>query len=317
MKKDDKSAPTSSPETEADAPLFSDAAKPRPPRTFGLRAVDIGLYGGLNNITVGVSSIFFTYLTNRGSKFGKAGSAARWFGEKMEMRGDWIENKFLNAGLPKAFAENARMVFWSFVDGTTVIPAIKIAEDNRENIAKGIDTVVGSRPTDDSVYTAEPKQGWGSVLGGRLLTAGVVVPTAAFMNKIDHHNGSFKWAMENGPNLNQRAFIDPGIKLGEYVAKNHPKFTQRFSKEGFEEMTKVSIFEGFYTSLCTVGLFFTSRWLAGGVNHQAAPANLNHAPQADDTNVVRLKNLMQEQPEKTVAAQDAEHEAPKETALAK
>ncbi len=197
-----------------------------------------------------------------------------------------------------------------------MIPAIKIFEDNRENIAKRIDIITGTKPTDESVYDAEPKQSWGTVLGGRALTAGVVVPTAAFMNKIDFHNGSLKWAVENGPNLNQRAFIDPGVKLGEYVAKNHPKFTQKFSKEAYEEMAKVSIFEAFYTSLCTAGLYVTSRWLAGGVDKEA-PANLNHAPQADSTNVVRLKNLMQEQPEKTVDAQDAEHEAPKEAALAK
>jgi hypothetical protein len=315
VKKDEKSAPVSRPETETDAPLFDPAAKAAPARTFGLRAVDVGLYGGLNNFTVGASSIFFTYLTNRGSKFGKAGSAARWFGERMEKRGDLSEDWFRSMGLSAKFACEARMVFWSFFDGTTVLPAVKVFEDNRGNIAKRIDTIVGTRPADDSVYDAEPKQSWGSVLGGRALTALIVVPTASFLNKIDLHKGSLKWAIENGPNLNERAFTRPGVKLGEYISKNHPKFTQKFSKEAFEEMAKVSIFESFYTSVCTVGLFFTSRWLAGGTQH--APANRNYAPQPDDTNVVRLKNLMQERPEKTVDAQDAEHEAPKEAALAK
>lgn len=304
--------------------LFADgkaALAEKPKRTFGLKAVDAVLYGGLNNFTVGISSIFFTYLTNCGSRFGRPGTFARKFGEVMEKRGDWIEDKFLKIGLNKDFAANARMVSWSFIDGSFVVPAIKIFEDRRERLAKGIDVIAHTLPEDESVYDAEPKHSWTSILGGRALTAGVVVPTAVFMNKIDLHNGALKWASESGPNINKRAFIFPSIKMGEHIDKNYPGIAKKIGREAFEEMTKVTIFEAFYTSLCTVGLFFTSRGIAnllGETHGKSKPPEPAHPLPTAAREEMHLAKLMHaptahepkaEAPDTKLEAGDAHHHA--------
>lgn len=251
MEKDSKPATGATPEA---APLFDDSAsKPAPGRTFGLRAFDAFLYPGVTNVGVFAVSVFFTYLTNRGEHFGRDGSSARWIGENIfKKRGEWMKQSFMSAGLGEESANNAKMVFWSFIDGSLLSPFVKWFENDRTNIARSIDKLAGTEPDDDSVYTAEPKQTWGSILGGRLVTAIPVVLTAVQLDK----------AGANGKSFNQKLFYEPGIQLGNWFAKTNPKIAAKFSKETFHELSKVTLFEVFYTSVCTTGLYVASRAIA-------------------------------------------------------
>ncbi len=276
------------------APLFDDSAnKAAPKRTFGLRAFDAFLYPGVTNVGVFVISVFATYLTKKGSSFGREGSDARAFGTWMQARGDGLEKFFTNRfGMSPSAASNSRMVFWSFFDGSLLAPLVKKFEDNREEIAKTIDQVAGTTPDDDSVYKAEPKQSWGSVLGGRLVTAIPVVLTAVQLEK--------KGA--DGLSLNEKWLTIPGIKLGNWFAKANPTIAAKFSKETFHDLSKVILFEAFYTSVCTTGLYITSRAIAsftGNVRKTSLAYNHASPTQSEDTtNSLRLSELMHSPPPK-------------------
>lgn len=288
-----------------EAPLFDDASpRAKPPRSFGLRAFDAFLYPGVTNVGVFATSVFFTYLTNRGSHFGKTGSNARKFGELMQQRGEWLKGHIMSAGLSEGAANNAKMVFWSFADGTLLAPVIKGFEDNRENIARTIDRWAGTEPDDPSVYDAEPKQSWGSVLGARALTAGIVAPTAGILEKTNF----------GGKNLNQIMFYEPGLKLGSNVRKNYPRFSARFSEGTFREISKVTYFEAFYTSICTAGQYFISRALARVGDHRfdAPPPSPQPSGSADQP---RLSSLMQP-PQSTLAEGEPRHSEPLQSASA-
>jgi len=236
-------------------------------RTPGLRLYDTLLYPLLNNFAVFAISVGATYLTARGGdrtpggalKYGKIGA---WF----QQRGDWIVKQFKKTGMNDESAYMARTVFFSFADGSLMAPFIKGLEDNREKFAKGLDDMMGTRPADDSVYEAEPKQTWGSVLAGRALTAGIVVPTAMALDKTG---------------LNKKLFTEPGIKLGQWI-KDRPHIAKKFGSLDIGELSKVSFFEAFYTSVCTAGLYITSRYLAPKPKPKlhAAPvaAPVNDAP---------------------------------------
>tara|TARA_B100001123_G_scaffold420185_1_gene526286 strand:+ start:2747 stop:3577 length:831 start_codon:yes stop_codon:yes gene_type:complete len=224
-------------------------------RSFGLRAFDVWLYPFVTNTGVFVTSVFFTYLTNKGSSFGKAGSTARSFGELVEKRGTWLRGKFMDMGLSEPIANNAKMVFWSFADGTLLAPVIKGFEDRREPIAMYIDKMAGTEPDDPSVYAAEPKQTWLSVLGARALTAGIVAPTAGVLNNVNFRFlGQFN-------SLNHHMFMRPGMALSNQLKEN-ASLVRKIGKGNIEEVASCTFFEAFYTSVCTAGQYFFSRMIA-------------------------------------------------------
>lgn len=226
-----------------------------PKRTFGLRAFDAILYPGITNFGVFGISLFATYLT-KGGAFGKAGSKAELFSKEiMQKRNSWLVKNIEKTGMPNSAAETASTVFWSFADGSLLAPVIKMFEDEREPIAKSIDQAMGTRPDSDEPYLAEPKQSWGSVLGGRALVAGVVVPTAITLEKTN-----VNWFGSRN-NLNHHLFYEPGEKLGQWAMK-FPAVSTRFTQGNFNILAKHALFEAFYTSVCTAGLYFASRLLA-------------------------------------------------------
>jgi hypothetical protein len=255
----------------------------RPERSFGLKAFDVFLYPFVTNTGVFVTSVFFTYLTNRGSHFGTAGSKVRQFGELVEKRGTWLRGKLMDMGMPEPVANNVKMVFWSFADGTLLAPVIKNFEDNRENIAQKIDQLAGTEPDDPAVYTAEPKQSWKSVLGARMLTAGIVAPTAGALNNV-----RFRMLGEYN-DLNYHLFTRPGIALGNELKEN-AALVRRFGKENIEEVANCTFFEAFYTSVCTAGQYYFSRWIASDkkpaamdTDHGTQPHQQIHTPEHEGT----------------------------------
>ncbi len=209
------------------------------PRSLGLKAFDVFLYPILTNFAVFGISVGATYLTSKGKQHGKIGE---WF----QKRGDWMTGKFQNMGMSHGQADMAKMVFFSFADGSLMAPVVKKFEDNREPIGKWIDCNLGSGALDESVYAAEPKQTWGSVLGGRLATCAIVVPTAVALDKTG---------------LNDVMFTNPGRKLGEAITKK-PGLMKMFGKLDVPELSKIAFFEYFYTSVCTAGLYFASRFMS-------------------------------------------------------
>ena len=227
-------------------------ADKKKPRTTGLKLFDLLLYPFLTNFVVFGLSVGATYLTSKGGPdengklpFGKIGD---WF----HKRGIWLEGKFEGWGMKPHQAEMAKIVAFSYIDGTAISPMVKLLEDRREKIARWIDKSLGSLPADESVYDAEPKQGWLSVIGGRLATASIVVPTAIVLDKI----------APGGTNLNDRMFRGPGAKLGKWVGEQ-PGISKYFGNLDTKELFKTGLFEAFYTSVCTAGLYFSSRVFAG------------------------------------------------------
>lgn len=238
-------------------------------RTPGLKAFDIFLYPFLTNFAVFGMSVAATYLTVKGKdkdatgklKFGK-------FGEFMAQRGDWLKDKFKAVGMNDSSANMARMVFFSFADGSLMAPVVKLFEDKREKIGKGIDEALGTVPEDLSVYKEEPKQSWWSVLGGRLATVSIVVPVAVALDNYEH----------KGRNLNQKFFTDFGEnKIGGWLSKK-PKLVERFKKFDLKALSGIAVFEAFYTSVCTAGLYFSSRFFARKLEKKEKDEPLAQAP---------------------------------------
>lgn len=230
------------------APSPPPAVKEKPPRTKGLWLLDTFLYGILANTSVFLMSVAATYLTSRGDMTNAEGKRVYGrIGKFFYDRGEVITGFFKKTGMGEESAKMSKMVFFSWFDGSLLAPLIKLAEDQRKPLAKRIDKALGTEPADDSVYDTEPKQSWGSVLGGRLATCAVVVPTAVLLDK---------------KGLNEKWFYTYGKALGEKV-EQIPMVAKHFGKHDIAEIGRVSLFEAFYTSVCTAGLYISSRMIAG------------------------------------------------------
>ena len=235
-------------------------------RTPGLKLFDVFLYPVLTNFGVFAVSVAATYLTSRGKDTKDGKLVFGKFGKFMAERGEWLDKKFENMGMGKRTAEMSRTVFFSFADGTLLAPVVKLFEDKREKIGKGIDKALGTKPEDESVYQAEPKQSWLSVLGGRLATVLIVVPTAIGLNNIPlkPKNGVPTLdaaGKEIKRNLNDLFFREQGEAIGHYLEKK-PFFKKHFGSYNLPALSRVVAFEAFYTSVCTAGLYISSRFFA-------------------------------------------------------
>jgi len=223
------------------------AKKPEKERTPGLKIFDVFLYPIVTNFSVFAISVAATYLTTRGGDRNTAGKLVYGkVGSFFHKRGEWLVGKFESWGMTHGQADMGKMVFFSFLDGSLVAPLVKLVEDKREKIGFAIDHRLGTKPEDLSVYAEEPKQSWLSVLGGRFATAAIVVPTAVALDKTG---------------LNDKLFNDPGKKVGVWITKQ-PGIAKWFGKLDVRELSRIGFFEAFYTSVCTAGLYFTSRGMA-------------------------------------------------------
>jgi len=241
--------------TAPPAKAAPEAAHPQG-RTAGLKLFDVLLYPIFTNVAVFGISVGATYLTSRGASLKKYGKFIGGLGEWFQGRGDWMMNKFKGLGMSDSQADMSKMVFFSFADGSAMAPFVKMFEDRRESIGRWLDEKMGTVPQDDSVYAAEPKQTWLSVLGGRFLTAAIVVPTAVMLDKI-----KVKGTGGKDPSLNDYFFNDPGEKWGAWLQKQ-PSVTKVVGNTDLKELSRIGFFEAFYTSVCTAGLYLSSRCIA-------------------------------------------------------
>ncbi|MDX1974071.1 MAG: hypothetical protein SFT92_00170 [Rickettsiales bacterium] len=243
-------------------------------RTLGLKIFDIGLYPILTNFVVFGVSVAATYLTMHGDKTG--GKIGKWFYE----RGNVFKREAMNLGMGEKQADAAKMITFSFLDGSVMAPFIKLLEDRREKIARWLDNRLGTTPADDSAYEAEPKQSWGSVLGGRVAALAVVLPTAIMLGKIGTKDGKWLWnTTKENPgfnSLNDHLFSNPGRELGEYI-NTQPQLAKHFGKVNIPVLSSVAIFEAFYTSVCTTALYVSSRFFASfNIKKPAAAKQVAH-----------------------------------------
>lgn len=224
----------------AKEPLSAEERKLR--RTTGLKLFDILLYPVLNNVVVFGTSVVATYLTSRGNHQGG------WIGKQLYERGAATERFYAKTfGMKPESAEMAKIVTWSFGDGLFLSPIVKVFEDRREKIGKWIDDKLGTTPQDLSVYDAEPKQTWGSVIKGRIAAGAVVLPTAIVFDKTG---------------INSKLFDKRGQQLGKWI-ESKPNLAAKFGKNtDIHEVARISIFEAVYTFICTGALYFFSRAFA-------------------------------------------------------
>lgn len=239
------------PEAAAPGTLPAESGGEHKARTPGLRLFDVFLYPVVTNLSVFGISVAATYLTARGGDRTPQGKLVYGkIGEFFQKRGTWLIDKFKGMGMTHGQADMSKMVFFSFLDGSLMAPVVKLVEDRREDIGCFIDQQLGTKPEDMSVYAKEPKQTWLSVLGGRFATAAIVVPTAVALDKTG---------------LNDTLFNNPGKRMGEWLAKK-PGVVKWFRGLDVKELSRISFFEAFYTSVCTAGLYFSSRALARATN---------------------------------------------------
>jgi hypothetical protein len=212
---------------------------------------DTLLYPVLTNTAVFALSVLATYETNKsfGNSFWKQrGDAAR-------------------QGLTNLFGEKSKeavkygvMIFFSFADGCLLAPVVKLFEDRRNQISRKLDNWLGTTPANPAVYDQEPKQSWMSVLSGRAAAAATVVPTAVLLSQ--------KWGGETS--FNDRMFNQPGKHLGQWIEKSLPALRKAIPVRDLPTLMEVSVFEAFYTTVCTAGLYFASRLLASRWNQRSA-----------------------------------------------
>jgi len=272
-----------------DAPFaLAQTAPTKPKRTLGLRLFDNFLYTFFTNTSVFLVSLGFTYMTKHGKTVGAENSILRnvgtWFAERREP----IMNGLKKLGIKSEQArEDFTTVIFSFVDGTLFSFLVKPLEDRREKIARKIDDALGTTPENLKAYEAEPKQSWRSVIEGRALTSAIVLPVAFAMEKTGG---------------NKAIFYRAGDKMANFVKTSLPKLDVWLGKKTIHHKNyffQTGVFEAFYTSVCTIGLYFISRAVA--TKHPKVeknyPANIAKHPVA--TNI--------DAPDEAVATQTNAH----------
>lgn len=315
-------------------------AEPEKKRTLGMMITDGIIYPLVTNPAVWGLSVIATYLTQKGgdkhaaaTAINETGKTIKAFfeedgkevlrkvapGESLEgakipefgmigrglaSRGKWLDQKFKNLGASDEQAQGLRFVTFSFIDGSLLEPITSTLEKNRNDISQGIDGVLGTQPKDTAVYDEEPARGDGSLLAGRAITAGIVVPTALYLNKERGTNidgtpkKSFNATLLDEPGIklgeNVQAMIEHGLEnvkpttLGERATLVAAKMSKGLDKLSGHTLDKKSlfqtiVFEAFYTTVCTAGLYASSWLLAGKQKDVKAESEKPHDAQAQQS----------------------------------
>jgi hypothetical protein len=257
------------------APTASGVKNQKVEPTAGMKIFDALVYSVFNNFLVFAISVYATYLTAHGNKVADAKSFFD-IGHVLKTRGDkfvgWLkgEDKLFNKiPSPLKFdpktAEMAKMVTFSFVDGTAVAVLVSLLENNSSTLSKNIDNWIGTpqTPQTEQAYAqkAEHKQTLGTLFAGRLATCAIVVPTAVILNK----KTTLFSSNAKARSFNELLFNRPGLMVGLKLKKDFPQLQDKFPNIKIPSLLKTAFFEAFYTSVCTLGLYISSRFFAGPV----------------------------------------------------
>jgi hypothetical protein len=242
--------------------------------TPGLKAFDTIVYPIINNFLVFAISVYATYLTSHGNK---VADPTKFFdiGHAFRARGNELVNWFKGEGkllwhkLPSPFkldhgaADMAKMVTFSFLDGSIVAILVALLENYSVLWARKLDNLLGTPKTEETEAAyrerTKHKQTVGSLFLGRIATCAIVVPTAVALNQKTHLFGILKKARS----FNELLFNRPGLMAGLNLKKSYPTLQQKFPKIKLPTALKVIFFEGFYTGVCTAGLYGSSRLITG------------------------------------------------------
>ena len=219
-------------------------------RTAGNRVFDLLVYP---TIAFGVVFAFSAWMLHT-TKFGTGALKQRYDGW-VKGATEWMgRQSWFKSLSPQDLAVKAKHyvdVLISFAAGTLLISPIKLMEDHRQTLSRKLDIIMGTTPPDQHAYAEEPKQTWGSVLGGRALTFGIVLGVSTVGGK----------------------YIDGALeKLAKGFENTWKSFNQNASAKALQrarEWSFVSAFEGFYTAVCAVLLYVISRTLARSINKPA------------------------------------------------
>ncbi len=215
--------------------------------TLGLKIFDKVIWN-FSNIAVFLLSVYSTYKSNFSQPQNTPIEKQNWWMK----RGNQVRGILESKGMSKEAARNANMILWSFLDGSIMAPIVAIIEHNRSRIGRTIDSIFGTKPKDESVYEDQPKQGWKSVIMGRLSAFSIVIPTYFLLNIKDKND-------PKSLSINNIIFDKPAdAAVKNNVAGITTSLSKRFNKEQVSGIVNSSIFETFYTTLCTTILFFVS-----------------------------------------------------------
>ena len=279
---------------EAQARPENASSSQKKKRTFGNVMFDLIVWP---TIAFGVVFAFSVWLLKT-TKFGKAGAGGfkdrydKWVKSMTEWMGKQQSFSHLPADELATKAEHYVDVLISFGAGTILVSPIKLFEDQRQSFAKAIDKLFGTTPKDPTQYKEEPKQSWLSVLGGRVLTFGIILGVSTtFGRKIDQ-------ALE----ATSEFFVGGWKALNPNVSA---KTAEQVSQWSF-----VTAFEVFYTAVTTSLLYVISRAIAKkpGENAKDSPSAIPTV--STITPVSKVDSPAQEgskKPKSTITA--AEHHA--------
>ena len=280
----------SAPQQEA-AVSAAASSQEKKKRTFGNIVFDLVVWP---TIAFGGVFIFSAWLL-KVTKFGRSGAGGfkdrydGWVKSITEWMGKQKSFSHLPADEIATKAKHYVDVLISFAAGTILISPIKLFEDQRQSFAQAVDKLFGTTPKDSSQYQEEPQQSWLSVLGGRVLTFGIILAVStAFGRKIDQVlEATSKFFVGGWKALNPAASA---------------KTVEKVSQWSF-----VTAFEGFYTAVTTTLLYFISRTIAKKPSAQTnAPASVATAGTSASASVT-TEQTTNPRPAATVTT--AEHQA--------
>ena len=122
-----------------------------------------------------------------------------WLRDMNSAVGKWIETTLTKTVMKKSseknvqgMAKNIGLVFILGMGSHALVAPIKWLEDRRQSNAAKIDKLLGTTPPDAQAIKEEPKQGWGSVISGRLASwATAFVALGAMGPKLVEWNDKF------------------------------------------------------------------------------------------------------------------------------
>ena len=213
-------------------------------RTFGNKMFDMAVYPFFAFFAVAAFSIYSLYKTKFGSgKYkdfyeGCVDKANDFFGKSPIIK-DKSSEKIHDT------AKNATDMLISFASGTLLIAPIKFFEDKRKEVSHFFDRMHkkywGGEKVNPEKYKPEPKQTWGSILGGRTIAFATALTTSIVLGE------QIKKICAAGAIRMPWAESAKGTELDNFTKA--------------EKWTWSTLYEGFYTALCALILYGASRVL--------------------------------------------------------
>ena len=246
-------------EKKADQMEGNESLRPSPApseRTLGMKIVDSVLYGAIVNTAVLVISVVATYLTTHGGKKNDKGelvygAVGQWFNKRGEDFIDLLTDNKSGKGWVKSTktADEYKQIAFSFLDGSVMAFPTALMENHSMKVARWVDDRLGTTPEDKSVYENQPKKTLRDILIGRAATLAFVLPTAKMLSKKSNEDGA--------RSFNDVVLNEPGEAVGKFINK-HTGIQEKLPNIDVAGVAKTTVFEGFYTAICTVGLYVFS-----------------------------------------------------------